>query len=152
MGMEEGGDSMQPPQTPRRTIGSTLFGLGLLTSFIQPIFLLFIGKDVNDAIWPHAYRALQATMLLREHLTLMLFFALLLFFASMVSVHSQIMLFFFPGDYFPGSQYCIFFSMCFTSEVPSCCFQRRMESFCLVSSSSLAVFRGCPSEDQKPRC
>jgi len=90
LGMEEGGDSMQPPQTPRRTIGSTLFGLGLLTSFIQPIFLLFIGKDVNDAIWPHAYRALQATMLLREHLTLMLFFALLLFFASMVSVHSQI--------------------------------------------------------------
>ena len=64
----------------------------------------------------------------------------------------SIMLFFFPGDYFPGSQYCIFFSMCFTSEVPSCCFQRRMESFCLVSSSSLEVFRGCPSEDQKLRC
>ena len=52
MGMEEGGDSMQPPQTPRRTRGPTLFGLGLLTSFIQPIFLLFIGKDVNDAFGP----------------------------------------------------------------------------------------------------
>ena len=88
--MEEDGDSMQPSQTSRRTMCSTLFGLGLLTSCIQPIFLLFIGKDVNDAIWPHAYRALQATMLLREHLTLMLFFALLLFFASMVSVQSQI--------------------------------------------------------------
>ena len=88
--MEGAGDSTQPPRASRLSLGSTLFGLGLLTSFIQPIFLLATGKDVNDAIWPHAYRALQATMLLREHLTLMLFFALLLFFASLVSIQSQI--------------------------------------------------------------
>ena len=88
--MEEGADSGQTPKVSQRTLGMTLFGIGFLLSVLQPLFLLLTGKDVNDAIWPHAYRALQATMLLREQITLMLFFALLLFFASMVSLQSRV--------------------------------------------------------------
>ena len=88
--MEGGADSGQTPKVSQRTVGMTLFGIGFLLSVLQPLFLLLTGKDVNDAIWPHAYRALQATMLLREQITLMLFFALLLFFASMVSLQSRV--------------------------------------------------------------
>lgn len=88
--MEGGADSGQTPKVSQRTLGMTLFGIGFLLSVLQPLFLLLTGKDVNDAIWPHAYRALQATMLLREQITLMLFFALLLFFASMVSLQSRV--------------------------------------------------------------
>ena len=62
---------------------------GFISSIIQPVILFLSGKDVNDAIWPHAYRALQATMWLRENLTLMFFFVLLMFFASLVSVNNK---------------------------------------------------------------
>lgn len=88
--MEGDGHSGEGTEVSHRTLGPALFGVGFLVSVLQPIFLLASGKDVNDAIWPHAYRALQATMLLREHLSLMLFVALILFFTSIVSVQSQL--------------------------------------------------------------
>ncbi|MDG1557835.1 MAG: hypothetical protein P8Q98_08545, partial [Candidatus Poseidoniaceae archaeon] len=72
-----------------RFLNPLLFGSGMLASVIQPIFLLASGKEVNDAIWPHAYRALQATMFLRDHLTLMFFFSLILFFSTAASIKSQ---------------------------------------------------------------
>lgn len=72
-----------------RFLNPILFGSGMLASVIQPIFLLASGKEVNDAIWPHAYRALQATMFLRDHLTLMFFFSLILFFSSAASIKNQ---------------------------------------------------------------
>ena len=62
---------------------------GFIASVIQPVVLFLSGKDVNDAVWPHAYRALQATMWLRENLTLMFFFVLLMLFASLVSVNNK---------------------------------------------------------------
>ena len=62
---------------------------GFVVSIIQPIILFLSGKDVNDAIWPHAYRTLQTTMWLRENLTLMFFLVLLMFFASLVSVKNK---------------------------------------------------------------
>jgi len=62
---------------------------GFIASIIQPVILFLSGKDINDAIWPHAYRALQATMWLRDNLTLMFFFVLLMFFASLVSVNNK---------------------------------------------------------------
>ena len=45
---------------------------GVTTSVLQPIILLLSGKDINDAIWPHAFRTLQVTLWLRENVTLML--------------------------------------------------------------------------------
>jgi len=62
---------------------------GFIVSIIQPVILFLSGKDVNDAIWPHAYRTLQTTMWLRENLTLMFFLVLLMFFASLVSVKNK---------------------------------------------------------------
>lgn len=62
---------------------------GILASVFQPILLLISGKDINDAIWPHAYRALQTTMLLRNNITVMFFCTLLMFFASIATVRSQ---------------------------------------------------------------
>ena len=73
-----------------RLIGPGFVAAGALASIAQPIVLLLAGKDVNDAIWPHAYRALQATMLLRENLTLMFFCTLMLFFASLVAVQNKL--------------------------------------------------------------
>ena len=58
--------------------------------FYNQSSLLLSGKDVNDAIWPHAYRALQATMFLRENITLLFFLALMLFFTSLITVKSQL--------------------------------------------------------------
>ena len=63
---------------------------GFLASIIQPAILLFSGKDVNDAIWPHAYRTLQTTMLLRENVGIMVFFAVVLFCTSIIFVNQQI--------------------------------------------------------------
>jgi hypothetical protein len=87
--MEESVDNLVAEPSPHRFLNPLLFGSGLLASVIQPMFLLASGKEVNDAIWPHAYRALQATMFLRDHLTLMFFFALILFFSSAVSIKNQ---------------------------------------------------------------
>lgn len=64
--------------------------LGFIASILQPVVLLLAGKDVSDAIWPHAYRALQVTMWLREHIGLMFFCSLIFFFASIVIVQNQI--------------------------------------------------------------
>ncbi|MAR94380.1 MAG: hypothetical protein CMA45_04835 [Euryarchaeota archaeon] len=66
-----------------------IIGIGFLASIIQPVILFLSGKDINDSIWPHAYRALQATMWLRDNLTLMFFFSLLMFFASLVVVNNK---------------------------------------------------------------
>ena len=66
-----------------------IIAVGLLASIIQPVILFLSGKDINDAIWPHAYNALQATMWLRDNLTLMFFFALMMFFASLVVVNNR---------------------------------------------------------------
>ena len=66
-----------------------IIGIGFLASIIQPVILFLSGKDINDAIWPHAYNALQATMWLRDNLTLMFFFSLLMFFASLVVVNNK---------------------------------------------------------------
>ena len=62
---------------------------GFLASVIQPVILLLSGKDVNDAVWPHAFRALQATMWLRSNLTLMFFFVLLMLFSSLVALNNR---------------------------------------------------------------
>ena len=66
-----------------------IIAVGLLASIIQPVILFLSGKDINDAIWPHAYNALQATMWLRDNLTLMFFFALMMLFASLVVVNNR---------------------------------------------------------------
>jgi len=63
---------------------------GFLASIIQPAILLFSGKDVNDAIWPHAYRTLQMTMILRDNVEVMIFLALILFTISIVFITYQI--------------------------------------------------------------
>ena len=73
-----------------RLIGPGFVGAGALAAIAQPIVLLLAGKDVNDAIWPHAFRALQATMFLRDNLTLMFFCTLMLFFASLVAVQNKL--------------------------------------------------------------
>ena len=88
--MEEAVDNLIAEPSSHRFLNPMLFGSGLLASVIQPVFLLASGKEVNDAIWPHAYRALQATMFLRDHLTLMFFFALILFFSSAASIKNQL--------------------------------------------------------------
>ena len=75
---------------PSRFIDCLIVFSGFLASIIQPIILLFSGKDVNDAIWPHAYRTLQATMLLRENVGIMVFFAIVLFCTSIIFVNQQI--------------------------------------------------------------
>jgi len=87
--MEEAVDTLVERPSWHRFLNPILFGSGLLASVIQPIFLLASGKDVNDAIWPHAYRALQATMFLRDQLTLMFFISLILFFSSAASIKNQ---------------------------------------------------------------
>ena len=48
---------------------------GLLLAFSEMLVRLFSGKDVVDAIWPHAVRSLEWTMTLRSSpiLTLTLF-------------------------------------------------------------------------------
>lgn len=63
---------------------------GIFTSVLQPIVLLLSGKEINDAIWPHAFRTLQVTLLLRENVTVMFFLTLLLFFASLVVVQNKL--------------------------------------------------------------
>ena len=63
---------------------------GFLASVIQPLILLFSGKDVNDAIWPHAYRTLQTTMFLREYVEFMFIFALLSFSISFIFIYFQV--------------------------------------------------------------
>lgn len=73
-----------------RTRDLLLLSLGGIVSILQPVILLLSGKDISDALWPHAYRALQATILLREHINLMFFLGLMLFFGSFVTVNSQL--------------------------------------------------------------
>jgi hypothetical protein len=73
-----------------RWLDPTIVASGVLASIIQPIFLSLSGKDINDAIWPHAYRALQATWLLRDNTTLMFFCALMMFFGSVVAIQSNL--------------------------------------------------------------
>jgi len=76
--------------TPSRFIDCLIVFSGFLASIIQPLILLFSGKDVNDAIWPHAYRTLQMTMLLRENIEMMIIFGLVMFIISVVFVSLQI--------------------------------------------------------------
>ena len=63
---------------------------GFLASVIQPLILLFSGKDVNDAIWPHAYRTLQTTMFLREYVEFMFIFALLSVSISFIFIYFHV--------------------------------------------------------------
>tara|TARA_S200000501_G_scaffold227619_1_gene213428 strand:- start:4066 stop:5721 length:1656 start_codon:yes stop_codon:yes gene_type:complete len=76
-------------ENPSRVIDCLVVFSGLLASIIQPLILLFSGKDVNDAIWPHAYRTLQMTMFLREYVELMIVFALILLIISVIFVNYQ---------------------------------------------------------------
>ena len=75
---------------PSRFIDCLIVFSGFLASIIQPVILLFSGKDVNDAIWPHAYRTLQMTMILRDNIEIMIFLALILFTISIVFITYQI--------------------------------------------------------------
>ena len=88
--MEEADAMVLEPKKLRFSSDTPFLALGALASVLQPILLLLSGKDVNDAIWPHAYRALQATMFLRENITLLFFLALMLFFTSLITVKSQL--------------------------------------------------------------
>ena len=88
--MEEAEDSQVEESAQSKFLNPSIIGLGLLAAFVQPIVLILAGKDINDAIWPHAYRALQATMLLRSHLTVMFLCSLLMFFASLVAVQNHV--------------------------------------------------------------
>ena len=90
MRMEEAGAKVLEPKKIRFSRDTPFLALGALASVLQPVLLLLSGKDVNDAIWPHAYRALQATMFLRENITLLFFLALMLFFTSLITVKSQL--------------------------------------------------------------
>ena len=88
--MEEADAKVLESKKLRFSRDTPFLALGALASVLQPILLLLSGKDVNDAIWPHAYRALQATMFLRENITLLFFLALMLFFTSLITVKSQL--------------------------------------------------------------
>lgn len=88
--MEEVEESSVENSAQSKFLNPGIIGLGLLASFLQPILLTLAGKDINDAIWPHAYRALQATMLLRSHITIMFLCSLLMFFASLVAVQNHL--------------------------------------------------------------
>lgn len=46
-------------------VGSAALALGILLAFAEAVFLLLTGKDLVDAIWPHAVRSLDWTMTLR---------------------------------------------------------------------------------------
>ncbi len=76
--------------TPSRFIDCLIVFSGFLASIIQPLILLFSGKDVNDAIWPHAYRTLQMTMILRENIEMMVVFGVVMFIISVVFASLQI--------------------------------------------------------------
>ena len=87
--MDDEGYSLGVETLKSKLLPIGVIGLGFLASVIQPIVLLVSGKDVNDAIWPHAFRALQATMLLRSNLTLMFFLVLLMLFSSIVALNNR---------------------------------------------------------------
>ena len=76
--------------TPSRFIDCLIVFSGFLASIIQPLILLFSGKDVNDAIWPHAYRTLQMTMILRENIEMMVVFGVVMFIISVLFASLQI--------------------------------------------------------------
>jgi hypothetical protein len=57
--------------------GSLAFAFGLLLSLLEPLFLLLMGKDLVDAVWPHAVRSLEWTMVLRSAPSLALMLMLL---------------------------------------------------------------------------
>ncbi|RJU98592.1 MAG: hypothetical protein DWC04_03070 [Candidatus Poseidoniales archaeon] len=86
--MEEVKTLATEPKKVRFSMDTAFLALGAIASILQPIILLLSGKDVTDAIWPHAYRALQATMFLRENITLLFFLGLMLFFTSFLAVNS----------------------------------------------------------------
>ncbi len=62
-----------------------IFIFGLISSIVEPIFLLLSGKDISDAIWPYAYRTLQWTMALRDDIfSFTLLMSVLLFLTFLV--------------------------------------------------------------------
>lgn len=63
--------SVAPSSTVRLTVPAFL--LGFLASYGEVILRLLQGKDVVDAIWPHAVRSLEWTMALRSSMESVLF-------------------------------------------------------------------------------
>ena len=87
--MEDAGDSVRPVHFLSRYLNPGLVFFGFIVAVIQPIFLSFSGEEINNAIWPHAYRALQATLFLGENVTLMTFCILVMLFSSFVAVQNN---------------------------------------------------------------
>lgn len=60
------------------------FVLGCVVSVFEPLLLSYLGSGITDAIWPHAYRTLQWTMLLRDNVFSFTLAVSLLMFATFV--------------------------------------------------------------------
>ncbi len=77
-------------QPARKWIEPLIIASGFCASVVQPIVLFSSGSNLSDAVWPHAYRALQATLLMRENIGVVFFCTLLMLFASLVTVQSRL--------------------------------------------------------------
>ena len=62
--MTSSDDGLQNGQ--RRYVAVAAVSVGFLLAFAEMIIRLLAGKDVVDAVWPHALRSLDWTMTLRE--------------------------------------------------------------------------------------
>ena len=63
-------DSLGEKPTSPWIAEAMAFGIGLFLAFSEILIRLVTGKDIVDAVWPHAVRSLDWTMLLRETPTL----------------------------------------------------------------------------------